>query len=73
MVVHCCNGLGRTGALIVIDIILNVLRLRGEGTDCIDHIGGTVQGNYIPFTVICCFMAYLFFVLSINVVGGNFF
>jgi len=73
MVVHCCNGLGRTGALIVIDIILNVLRWRGERTDCVDYIGSTVQGNCIPFTVICCFifkMAYLAFVLSVNVVGG---
>ena len=30
MIVHCCNGLGRTGALVVIDIVLNILQTKGE-------------------------------------------
>ena len=30
MIVHCCNGLGRTGALIVIDIVLNILQSKGK-------------------------------------------
>ena len=42
MVVHCCNGLGRTGALVVIDIVLKVLKLRGEYVNGVDYTNSSL-------------------------------